>query len=280
MNTSGVKVVEYTYDAWGNPLTVTGSMATTLGQYNPLRYRGYVYDVDTGLYYLQSRYYNPKIGRFINADGLVSTGQGVLGNNMFAYCGNNPVNYVDPTGQWLEWLIPLIALLLAGCEAEENSPYGAAEPYTGTQDPSYNCYAYALGETQWKYVGGKEGAVTNYDIDIVAGMVLDDAQRDGIGMRPIDSYDSPIESNEYRIVLRTSGPGDGDYHFMVQHSDGSWSGKLSHLASIQYFVDDPTSISWDTIGYEYVSGKGWQPFIASNYYCSDPKYFAVTKKED
>ena len=51
-----------------------------------------------GLYYLQSRYYNPKVGRFLNADALVSTGQGVLGNNMFAYCSNNPVNYVDFTG--------------------------------------------------------------------------------------------------------------------------------------------------------------------------------------
>ena len=51
-----------------------------------------------GLYYLQSRYYNPTMGRFLNADALVSTGQGVLGNNMFAYCRNNPVSYCDPTG--------------------------------------------------------------------------------------------------------------------------------------------------------------------------------------
>lgn len=57
-------------------------MAGTLGKYNPLRYRGYVYDMETGFYYLQNRYYNPKIGRFINADVLVSIGQGVLGDNM------------------------------------------------------------------------------------------------------------------------------------------------------------------------------------------------------
>ena len=64
----------------------------------PFRYRNYVYDTETGLYYLQSRYYDPKVGRFINADAFASTGQGVLGNNMFAYCGNNPVNYEDLTG--------------------------------------------------------------------------------------------------------------------------------------------------------------------------------------
>ena len=73
-------------------------MASTLGAYNPLRYRGYVYDQETGLYYLQSRYYNPEICRFINADVYVSTGQDILGYNMFAYCNNNPVLHSDPTG--------------------------------------------------------------------------------------------------------------------------------------------------------------------------------------
>ena len=60
----------------------------------------YVYDEETGLYYLQSRYYNPEWGRFLNADALVATGQGMLGNNMFAYCGNNPANMVDANGCW------------------------------------------------------------------------------------------------------------------------------------------------------------------------------------
>ena len=98
LNASGTAVVTYTYDAWGNILTTTGTLASTLGTHNPLRYRGYVYDHETGLYYLQSRYYNPEMGRFICADSLVSTGQGVLGNNMFAYCLNNPVNLVDSSG--------------------------------------------------------------------------------------------------------------------------------------------------------------------------------------
>jgi RHS repeat-associated protein len=94
----GDPVVSYTYDAWGNILSTTGSLATTLGTWNPLRYRGYVYDPETGLYYLQSRYYNPTWGRFLNADVFISTGQGILGNNMFAYCGNNPVKNVDHLG--------------------------------------------------------------------------------------------------------------------------------------------------------------------------------------
>ena len=90
VSASGTRVVSYSYDAWGNLLTTTGSLAATLGEQNPLRYRGYVYDTETGLYYLQSRYYNPGWGRFINADSLIDN-RGVHTQNVFAYCGNNPI---------------------------------------------------------------------------------------------------------------------------------------------------------------------------------------------
>ena len=66
---------------------------------NIFRYRGYIYDTETQLYYLQSRYYDPAICRFLNADSWLATGQGLIGNNMYAYCLNNPVNYSDPTGE-------------------------------------------------------------------------------------------------------------------------------------------------------------------------------------
>jgi len=98
LNTSGTAVVTYTYDAWGKLLETGGSMASTLGALTPLRYRGYVYDTETGLYYLQSRYYDPEVGRFVNEDSYISTGQDLFGNNMFAYCGNNAVNMLDSTG--------------------------------------------------------------------------------------------------------------------------------------------------------------------------------------
>lgn len=100
VNQSGNQLVGYTYDAWGNILTTTGSSANTLGKYNPLRYRGYVYDSEIGYYYLQSRYYDPEVSRFINADAFASTGQGAIGCNILAYCLNNPVRYIDVTGNW------------------------------------------------------------------------------------------------------------------------------------------------------------------------------------
>ena len=99
---TGATVVEYTYDSWGKLLSTSGSLASTLGKNNPFRYRGYVYDEETGFYYLQSRYYNPEVGRFISADVLLSTGQGVLGHNAYAYCGNNPVMGYDPYGTF-DW---------------------------------------------------------------------------------------------------------------------------------------------------------------------------------
>ncbi|MBQ6116068.1 MAG: RHS repeat-associated core domain-containing protein, partial [Oscillospiraceae bacterium] len=95
----GAVIASYTYDAWGNIVATSGSMINTLGSYNPFRYRGYVYDNENKLYYLNTRYYNPAVGRFISADIFVSTGQGVLGSNMYAYCGNNPVNMADPNGE-------------------------------------------------------------------------------------------------------------------------------------------------------------------------------------
>ena len=95
IDSSGETVASYEYDPYGN-VTGTGSMANT----NPLRYRGYYYDAETQMYYLQSRYYDPAVGRFINADVYASTGQGIIGNNMFAYCSNSPISGYDPAGHY------------------------------------------------------------------------------------------------------------------------------------------------------------------------------------
>lgn len=101
IDSTGTKVVEYTYSAWGDLLSVTGTLADTIGQRNPLRYRGYYYDAETGFYYLTSRYYDAEIGRFVNADNAISgTGESVQGYNLFAYCFNNPVKMSDETGHW------------------------------------------------------------------------------------------------------------------------------------------------------------------------------------
>ena len=93
---NGHVVAHYTYDAWGYILSSGGNLA----EVNPLRYRGYYYDNETGFYYLQSRYYDPANRRFISADVYASTGQGFVGTNMFAYCVNNPVFLTDEDGNF------------------------------------------------------------------------------------------------------------------------------------------------------------------------------------
>lgn len=100
LDSYGNAVVEYSYDAWGN--NNVGGTSVTLGNLNPFRYRGYYYDTETKLYFLQTRYYDQKIGRFINADHVdYADPASINGLNLYAYCGNNPVMYVDPTGHFV-----------------------------------------------------------------------------------------------------------------------------------------------------------------------------------
>ena len=93
----GTCMVKYTYDAWGKVLSVEDSTETNIGTINPLRYRGYYYDSDLGFYYLQSRYYDPTVGRFLNADEQFEIEN--ITKNLYIYCNNNCVNRIDPTGK-------------------------------------------------------------------------------------------------------------------------------------------------------------------------------------
>ena len=104
-NSVGTLVVTYLYDAWGKEISRGGTLASTLGAINPFRYRGYVYDEETGLYYISSRYYSLRIFRWINADDTSYLGAsgGFLSYNLFAYSLNNPVNRTDDGGNWSVW---------------------------------------------------------------------------------------------------------------------------------------------------------------------------------
>ena len=98
---TGAVEASYTYDAWGRVISSTGALA----EINPFRYRGYYYDDETGFYYVSSRYYDPEIGRWINADNVIAgVGGDLKGYNLFAYCFNNPVNMDDQAGNWPKWI--------------------------------------------------------------------------------------------------------------------------------------------------------------------------------
>ena len=194
-------VAEYEYDAWGNCtiLRNTDNIANT----NPLRYRGYYYDTGTNLYYLQSRYYDANIGRFINADDAELLGMSgrVVSNNLFAYCNNNPVNGMDPSGYY--------------------------------NILNFNCYAYAMGVfNKWLHPGTNKVDINkkfipmpySYSSDNIVNWVIKDFGKNVV--RKLKNKGSKLNKGEYRVAIRTYeffGPilrgrsrPTYDFHFMKQ----------------------------------------------------------------
>ena len=136
VDSNGQKVVEYTYGAWGDITAITGTLADTVGQINPIRYRGYYYDAESGFYYVSSRYYDPEVGRFINADDIDYLGAdgSSLSYNLFAYCMNNPVNRFDVNGNWSlpNWAkVTIGAVAIAGLAVATVCTGGAAAVICG-----------------------------------------------------------------------------------------------------------------------------------------------------
>lgn len=113
LDNAGALVVEYRYDAWGKVISTTGSLDATLGKRNPFRYRGYVYDEETGLYYLRSRYYDAECGRFISIDMMLASVGSICGHNAFVYSINNPLVLKDDEGTWPSWITAVVSVAVA-----------------------------------------------------------------------------------------------------------------------------------------------------------------------
>ena len=143
-------VATYSYDPWGTPTGIYDANGNSISQtadhvaaYNPFRYRGYRYDGDTRLYYLQSRYYDPATGRFVNADGYASTGQGLVGHNMFAYCNNAPIVMKDFAGKVPSYCIA-VSDGAAGASPSKYKPKPKADAYKRQQSFEI-CRSYGIG---------------------------------------------------------------------------------------------------------------------------------------
>ena len=173
LNSSGTEVVRYSYNAWGKKRNISGTMASTLGTYNPLRYRGYVYDTETGFYYVSSRYYDPEIGRWISPEpnvytGAFDSGSGLIGYNVYAYCANSPVNFTDPTGEFV--LTVLIVGVVAG--AVIGGGIGGTVAYNSAKSSGLEgsdlFWATAGGAAKGAAIGGVAGGLAGATGGVIA----------------------------------------------------------------------------------------------------------------
>ena len=203
VDNNGIKVVEYTYDEWGKLLATTGTLATTIGTLNPIRYRGYYYDTETGFYYCQSRYYDPEISHWISPEhniynGKFDFGGGLIGYNTYVYCANNPINNIDNNG---EAVSNIVGGIVGGVT-------GAALGYI---------LADALGLTGWK-------KATLITVSIVGGAAL------GAFLGP---YVSKLSSK----VLSKLGLKEITKQTIKMSRDELWKGSARHIFSNQHIRD-------------------------------------------
>ena len=117
LDSNGTEVVKYTYDAWGRQLDITGTMSGSLGMLNPFRYRGYVYDEETGLYYLRSRYYLATSIRFLSSDTIINCRFNSIIITSYCYCENNPIINQDPNGLLCEWALLIGTIVITAANA-------------------------------------------------------------------------------------------------------------------------------------------------------------------
>ena len=213
----GTVLVEYSYDAWGNVLSISGMYANTLGQDNPIRYRGYYYDFETDFYYLQSRYYDPAMGRFINADdvNMLNDSEELLGYNLYTYCINNPVNLTDDTGTLPKWAKKLIVgvAVIAACAIVTVATGGAGAGVAGFI-ASGALKGAVIGAATGATVGAVTGAVTHRVSTGSwegAGMAALESAADGFMTGAISGAVTGAASNGFKVAQAAKNWDAGTY---------------------------------------------------------------------
>lgn len=174
VDTSGKTVAEYTYNGWGEILNVSNAKGSEIGTLNPIRYRGYYYDSELNMYYLQSRYYDPVMKRMIASDDeSLTTGSTLNNNNLFAYCDNNPVNRADGQGEF--WHVVIAFAIGAGVEALTEHLAGEQLSYDSILQSGLSCsIATAFGPISGLVEGSSVGAgLARYAIDVAVGVGSD-----------------------------------------------------------------------------------------------------------
>ena len=202
-DSTGAKVVTYTYNAWGKLMSMTGNMELAVN--NPFRYRGYYYDVESGLYYLNSRYYDPQTGRFVNAEpnvdyGKFDEGAGLNGYNVFAYCANNPVMFKDDSG---EFVISTAVLIGIGIGALIGGVAGGTYGYNKAVKnnvPKGQRWKYVVGYgLGGAVIGGVIGGFVGYGV----GVALGAKASSGLVIKSVSKALSSVSRNTMHHIMQS-----------------------------------------------------------------------------
>ena len=247
------RVVNYEYGAWGELLSVTGSKADTVGVLNPFRYRGYCYDIETGLYYLNSKYYDPVTQRFVNGDGYASTGQGILAMNMFSYCGDNPINYQDSDGMFWKEIGDFFKKAGRKIKKFVSSTFGAGSTTTKTIASSKKSYlpdpspiTVECGTTTSKTISSRRDS--SNPISVYANRSIDN---------PVKSSSVGLKINIFDFTLNISlGLDNTSISFSAKNGDStSKCGVRVNFSKLKVGIDSSTTVKWDNDVAETVYGN-------------------------
>ena len=236
---SNAQVVTYRYDAWGRQLSCTGTLAATLGKLQPFRYRCYAYDEETKLYYVNSRYYDPEVCRWICADKIAYLGVNdeFLSFNLFVYCSNNPVKHVDLTGNQTTGI---------GANINFNALIGASL--------SIGKYFDKKGNTEWQgtYAGpGSEGTFSEGLLDVGAALFIQITDRESV--------------QDLHGLSTSSGFSVGDLvylsvDFMAFDNDDDDDDSLRHFGGVQLSLGIGYGVDLHTVVSNTEEIEWWEQF--------------------
>ena len=252
---TGNTVARYNYDAWGACTIAYDNTSIGIANINPIRYRSYYYDAETGWYYLQSRYYDPAVGRFISPDdpSLLGANGDLLSYNLYAYCSNNPVNYSDPSGHFLVstaiavgFWVGLSIGLVGGAVAGGAIAYNVAKN-NGCE--GWQLFSWTLaGVVGGGVLGGAAGAVLGSSIGYGVGLIWGSAPAAGSsGAVALWSGGKGIAAKAAMNFAKTTG---------ANVVSKTFAGKTLSFAS--HFL--PKSISnylWGYLSAEFVAGASY-----------------------